>query len=152
MSVTFYVAKESLKMVNDRVVVIYHEIYPEGFDRTPVVDSEYPEYGAIAPSNPLSLNLSNSNARNILQTLGVDDSELVGCLEPAKLLPACQNALSTLRSVPALDDGTPNRELSGNGPTIILCGHRPGYFEDRFSRLRELAEAAIANEAVIAYA
>lgn len=153
MSVTFSVCKENLVMQNDKVMVSYTILYPPTFDKTPVVDPEYPEYGAISPENPWDLNVNNYNAREILQSLGVELTEdLCGIIDPTKLLDTCNNNLATINVLPNLDGGTESEESVGkNGCTFINCGRSVGYFNHRFNKLKELVLIAIQNDAIITF-
>ena len=158
MSVTFSVCKETLEMRDEKVIVRYTSLYPDDFDNTPRIDPDMPEYGAIPPENPWDLNVSNINCLDLLRTLGLweegrDPSDLHGVLDPAKLALACDQALSTLQAVPEIDMGTNSREdePGQKGCRMVICGHMPGYFTNRFEWLKKLAVIAQERYAVIGY-
>ena len=156
MSITFYVAKETLELIDNNVLAVYRMMYPEGFDNTPIVDPEYPEYGALPPSNPWELNVTNSHGIEILRMLDLFDEtaeDLTGHINPAILADRCQNAIGTINSIPEFDAGADTVEHQGEtGPKFISCGLQPGYFVDRIGKLLELATIAREREEMICYA
>src|ERR1700733_8748381 len=109
MSVSFTISKESLKMIDGKIVAVYETVYPEGFDSTPRIDPEMPEYGPIHPENPWEMNVSNSNFCDIVKTLGLwetqnhEDGEYVGSLDPNALIVSCESALEAIMALPELD-------------------------------------------------
>lgn len=154
MSMTFYVAKEELKMYEGKVVTMVTCLYPPNFDNTPVVDPEYPEYGAIHPDNPWEINLSNTNAMMILRLLGFEnEGEYTGHIgELDKLIQSANHVLATCQSIPEIDGGALTEESRGEkGCLIIECGIREGYIAERVKQLMNLATIAKENEAVLAY-
>lgn len=110
------------------------------------------------------INVSNANAGSILAALGVtlgeDGEGWCGEMPAPMVVEACDRALALLRAEPSLDAGRPWREVRGNearellgslaglvgengrGPTVIDCGRRDGYMEERLTQLRGIAERA----------
>jgi len=178
MGVSFYLVKENVKMVDGEPVINYGIVYPPNFDRTPVVDPEYPEYGALPPENPWEINVNQHNFVRLAKSLGiiVDNEESWSGLitNLADFIDQCRSMLATVLSIPAFDAGEQtvvsrnvslesivNAAATGNtalasecelGATFIHLGTSEGYFARQLPRLIELAEIAIANEAVISYA
>lgn len=81
-----------------------------------------------------SLNVSNGNARLILAQIGVE-FDYAGSIDPVDL------CVKMLASDP-IDSGTITVTEKGNGPTMIDCGLRPGYFQDVFAVLWQIAHYA----------
>jgi hypothetical protein len=133
MSVSFYPANQS---------------YVEGcqFDHT-AVDHEV--FGmCIEPTQP-EVNVSNANARELLDMLGVDPGELVGRFDATELHNKC--ALAML-DPDLYDEGRPSVESQGaGGARIIDVGRRPGYWADLLARLQQVADAAMADEVDVYY-
>lgn len=101
----------------------------------------------------LNLNVSNANARAILDRLGyeVDEYGIVGEATPEDLL-----GRALVGNVGRDDSGvdaveTPG-EWFGGGATMIDCGIRPGYFEDRMAALVALASHAMDRNLMISWA
>lgn len=154
MSVTFTVAMETIREFDGQPQVVYMPQYPPGFDNTPVVDPEFPEYGALPPDNPWDMNVSNTNFVTIMRSLGFEDFDYVGVIaNVADLITRCEALLGTVRSIPQFDAGVEPREYRGeSGATIIDCGVRPGYLNERIGTLLTIAIAARDAGAVISYA
>lgn len=156
MSVTFSIAKEKLLEWNGEPNICLSPIYPEGFDNTPKIDPEYPEYGELYPDNPWELNVTNSNAFELLNILGVPQTEYCGTLcgnDLTTIVRIGSECLATLVAAPELMDmGTPSHESKGSkGCTIIQCGHHPGWYTDRITKIVELATIALAHDACISF-
>lgn len=149
MSVTFCLAKKVVGKVG------YQFLYPSDFDPTPVIDPEYPEYGAIPPDNPYTLNVHNDNAKEILRTFNITgELHNGGILDNLdEVIEICNQVIASVRTIPELDLGTPSvMSKFENGPLVVECGHLPGWYGDRFGKLLELATIAKQKEAVITYA
>lgn len=91
-----------------------------------------------------AVNVSNSNAMLILERLGVE-FDYCGSLDPADLL-----GRAMVGNVGRDDSGAPSATLVEPGKaTVVDCGARAGYFEDRLGSLASLANLAIRYGAVI---
>lgn len=98
----------------------------------------------------LSVNMSNSNAARVCASLGIDlDAEgWCGSLDAADFLGRVLLALA----VDPVDAGRPATVDAAPGrATFIDCGRPQGYTQERLSQLRELADWAIAHDAVISF-
>jgi hypothetical protein len=102
---------------------------------------------AIPAADDLSVNMSNTNAARVCETLGIDLDDLGWCgsLPAADFLGRVLVALA----VCPVDAGIPAHELSGTSPRWIECGRPEGYLQDRLGQLRELADWAVAHDAEI---
>lgn len=89
------------------------------------------------------VNLSNTNARLVLEALGFTDDELYG-EHPAELF---LGRILLADAVSPVDAGRPTI-TTGN---VIECGTQEGYLQDRLARLRSIAEWAYANNATITW-
>ena len=131
MSVTFYVVKNGQIIEN-------------------LVERE------CGPENELELNVSNSNARMLLDLLGVKvgDEGLTGEIaELAKFEATCMDNLQILRAAPFLDAGRRDRVYRcANSATVIDLALRDGYLTDRVAKLRELAQFALLNGGKLVFA
>ena len=154
MSVTFTVSMETIREFDGQPHVVYMPQYPQGFDPTPVVDPEFPEYGAIPPTSPWEMNVSNSNFSTIMQSLGLEFSDWCGVIaDVTDLIARCEALLGTVRSIPEFDAGVKPTETRGEmGALIVNCGVRPGYLVDRIGTLLSLAIAARDAGAVVTFA
>jgi hypothetical protein len=170
MSLTFYIASEEIVLGDNKVVVQYTTLYPDGSDHTPVID---PEYGVRGPRNGWSLKDSDETFKMLADLLMIayEESEygiesgVIGNLD--ELIAACDNTLATLRMFPELERQIlilvePVREEeriqvvspadSGNHVAVIECDRPRGYIESSVSALRELAVIAKQKDAVLCYA
>lgn len=103
----------------------------------------------------LEVNMSNSNAHRVCQALGIElDPDWCGNSDAEVFL---GRVLLALALSPA-DEGIPAHEIPFGVPgrpawtgqaRFIECGHAPGYLQDRLAQLRELADWAVANQAVV---
>jgi hypothetical protein len=99
----------------------------------------------------LNVNVSNANARALLDRLGIEAGDLFGETTPEDLL-----GRALVGNVGRDDGGvdaveTPG-EWFGGGATMIDCGIRPGYFEDRMAALVALATHARDHDLMIGWA
>jgi hypothetical protein len=93
------------------------------------------------------VNMSNLNARGVLEALGIVDVEMVGEEDGEAFL---GRVLLALAVAPA-DEGVPAHELVAGvfvavgegGPTFVHCGRRAGYLQERLVQLEEVARWAI---------
>ncbi len=98
------------------------------------------------PGKP-SLNVSGSNAAELLSLLGVDVEEY-GELTAEDMLGRVLLAQALLDV--ATDDEHGRLQVEdGNWTT---CGRRPGYLADRLAHLQEIATWAIEHDALVAWA
>lgn len=156
MSVTFTVSMETIREIDGEPRLIYMPQYPQGFDNTPVVDPDYPEYGAcVYPDNPWEMNVSNSNFAMIMRELGLEvNDEYCGVIaNVADLIARCEALLGTVKAIPEFDAGVKQTEFFGEaGARVINCGVRPGYLTDRIGTLLSIATVARDTGAVVAFA
>lgn len=114
-----------------------------------------PEFGAnvisdIPAADDLSVNMSNSNAFRVCQTLGIDLEEegWCGSLPAEDFLGRVLLALA----IEPVDAGRPATVDAEPGrATFIDCGRPEGYAQERLGQLRELADWAVANGALISF-
>jgi len=90
------------------------------------------------------LNVANTNARILLDALGVHDEDLMGGLSGEDFLGRVMLAMTfgpdDSGVAPAVVAG---EALGTPGATMIDCGVRPGYFADRFGALHALGLEAV---------
>jgi hypothetical protein len=84
----------------------------------------------------LHLNVSNANARALLQWLDLEYGDLWGEINASELAAKCRRRLwpeerNIDPGVPAVEEGR-----------VIDCGRRPGYLPERTAQLLKLAEEA----------
>jgi len=158
MGISFMVAREEVMLIDGVPAIVYAPLYPVGFDRTPVIDLEMPEYGSIPPDNPWSMDLSVANAFMLLRELGLineaDEPEYCGhFVDLPDLIARCEALLGVVNTIPEFDAGVSAVVQGGDGhATMIHCARRPGYMNHRVGRLLELALIAKENDGVISYA
>lgn len=100
-------------------ITFYIEGQPEGSD-----DAEF--------------NVSNTNGYMLLNRLGIE-ADYSGSAKADVMLGASLLALATNAS----DDGVASTtDVGAGGATIIECGLRAGYWEDRLSSMADLATMA----------
>lgn len=97
------------------------------------------------------VNVSNANAYALLERLGLDTTVLLGEATPDDLL-----GRALVGNVGRDDSGvdaveTPG-EWFGGGATMIDCGRRDGYFEDRMTALVALATEAQNRQVMVMWA
>jgi len=94
----------------------------------------------------LDVNVANTNARTLLNALGLDviDGDLCGSTSGEDFLGRVLIALATDRDDTGVRSAViGGAELGQSGATMIDCGLAPGYFASRFGALHALAlEAA----------
>lgn len=92
-------------------------------------------------SDDYDVNLANTNARMILNTIGIDGGEdLCGSAPADVFLGAVLLAMATDRDDTGVAAVNVNPGMPG--ATMIDCGLPAGYFADRFSALHALAAEA----------
>lgn len=161
MSVTFHVSMEEVCEFDGEPRICYAIQYPPGYDNTPSVDPDWPEYGAcVYPDNPWELNVSNANAWYLFETLGItvnEDNGLCGVIvDVMDLIARCDAVIGTLAVIPQFDAATPDRIIREEnewfvGSTMILCGRSEGYLEHRVAALRNIAIAAQSIGGVVSF-
>jgi len=93
------------------------------------------------------VNVSNSNAFALLDRLGIE-ADYCGSMAAEDFL-----GRAMVANVGRFDDGIESSTERGQGgATVIDCGLRPGYFEDRMASLANLASAATARGFLVAWA
>lgn len=92
-----------------------------------VVDIEAPE-----------VNISNANARFVLDALGEDTDDLCG----GETGDAFLGRVLTALAIAPVDEGIPAHTAHGASARLVECGRRPGYLHDTLQRLHEVAEWA----------
>ncbi len=101
----------------------------------------------------LDLNVSNANAYALLERLGyeVTDDGIIGDTTPDDML-----GRAMVGNVGRDDSGTDPVETPGEwfggGATMIDCGRRDGYFEDRMTALVALATEAQTRQVMVMWA
>lgn len=99
-----------------------------------LVNAAYPE---VLPE----VNMANTNARDVLQALGVDPEaeDWAGSFEASDLEARAMLALAFLSESPALESIA---YANANGAKIIECGREAGYVQSRLAEIRALAALA----------
>lgn len=158
MSVTFHVSMEEVCDFDGEPRICYAIQYPPGYDNTPLVDPDWPEYGAcVYPPNPWELNVSNDNAYYLMEAVGItvnEDNGLCGVIaDLADLIARCDAVIDTLAIIPQFDAGTESTTIryGDNGPAMVYCGRSEGYLHGRVSALRDIAIAAQSIGGVVSY-
>jgi hypothetical protein len=119
MSVTFFVAAADSHLPN-----------PEGFEA-------------------LEINMSNANARFVLDALGCESQiDLCGEEDAEAFLGRVLMALAVAPS----DEGVPAHVLDDEHLNFIECGRHEGYLQDRLQELHILAQTAADAHAYVAWA
>lgn len=94
-------------------------------------------------SEEFDVNVSNMNARTLLDALGLDGGDdLVGGMDAETFLGAVLLAMASDRD----DSGVAPVDVYagiGGGARVVDCGLRPGYFADRFGAFYALATEAV---------
>ncbi|MBG0739012.1 hypothetical protein IV500_06195 [Paeniglutamicibacter antarcticus] len=100
---------------------------------------------AIESDPAPDLNVTNVNARHLLELLGLDsESDEGGCLSGSVSAEDFLGRVLLAQAVSPSDAGIPARQETGlGGVTIVHMGRPVGYSEDRLAALRELADFAI---------
>jgi len=116
------------------------------------LEAEHAEYGTIIKMvdalDRFSVNASNSNAFRLLDRLGIENPDYCGSMAAGDFLGRCMVA-----NVGRPDHGIEPVEFSSEGgATMIDCGLRAGYFEERIEQLADLATAAAALGCLVAWA
>jgi hypothetical protein len=104
---------------------------------------------AACGCDDFDVNLSNANALDVLNRLGLDaDPEaLYGDIDPDDLL-----SRAMVANVGLDDSGVASVEdVFGNGARMIDCGRRAGYFDDVMARLADLAVEAKRRNVLIGW-
>lgn len=92
----------------------------------------------------LSINLSNMNARVVMESLGYSNDEQIA-FGDATGEDFLGRILTALALAPE-DEGMPSYADEKEGQaTMIYCGRRPGYLQERLEQLRALAEFSVAT-------
>lgn len=102
---------------------------------------------SIPEAEELEINMSNTNAHRVCETLGINLEEEGWCGS----LPAQDflgRVLLALAIQPA-DEGIPAHEVPTGGVRWVECGRSEGYLQERLGQLRELADWAVAHDAEI---
>ena len=86
------------------------------------------------------VNMSNANARTLLDLLGFDGEEDCGDCPADDFL----GRVLVAAALSAADEGMPAYEAAGN-PRMVECGRRAGYIPAQLDQLREVAEWAAAQ-------
>jgi len=113
--------------------------------------SECAAYGIYAHavmdvSDDFDLNVANTNARILLDALGLtpEEGDLSGALSGEDFLGRVLLAIAADRDDSGVNSAViGGKELGQSGATMIDCGVRPGYFADRFGALHALALEAV---------
>lgn len=99
------------------------------------------------PECSLSLNVSNTNAAQIIDRLGVE-FDYCGVIDPADLF-----GRAAVGNIGRDDSGMETTVIGGDGrATLVECGLPAGYFEDRLGALAHLAQYAIEHGTLVSWA
>lgn len=86
-----------------------------------------------------SINISNTNARFVLDALGIQSDDLTGELAADLFLGRVLTALA----IAPVDEGTLAYEVAGGGrAAMVMCGRRPGYLQETLTDLHEVTQWA----------
>lgn len=105
-------------------------------------DSYYGDTYTVWVGGGQELNLSNSNALEVLQFLGVPDVDYGGAIPVRELEALCRRAIIRLTNIPNLDEEIPTR-IDGN---IVEAGRPAGYLLSRVQELLELSRQKTSDE------
>lgn len=94
-----------------------------------------------------SANMANSNARDVLSTLGIPDEDLCGGMDPSDFL---GRVLTGLALAPESAEIPTHAALGATN--LITCGREAGYVQDRLRDLHEVAQFAIAHNRDVVWA
>jgi hypothetical protein len=98
------------------------------------------------PECSLSLNISNANAAQILDRLGIEFDHC-GAFDPADLF-----GRAAVGNIGRDDSGVAASVIGGNGRVALIeCGLPAGYFEDRLGALTRLAQYAIEHGTLVSW-
>jgi len=96
----------------------------------------------------LDVNMCNRNAAQVCDALGFSlDPDWCGEMEAKDF----QGRVLLALAISPADEGMPSYEHAGPGARMIEGARRPGYLQERLGQLHELAEWAIANDAVVSW-
>lgn len=84
-----------------------------------------------------SVNVSNVNARFLLENLGLE-FDYSGAVDAEQFL----GAILVAQGIAPVDEGRPWNELPGPGMRTIDGGRRPGYLQDQLLELTKVAQQA----------
>ena len=98
-------------------------------------DSLYEDTYPVWVGGGLELNLSNSNALELLEFLTISNPDYSGAIPAKELEALCRRALIRLNNVSNLDEEIPTT-IEGN---IIYTGRPAGYLKNRVEEFLELA-------------
>lgn len=104
---------------------------------------------AVVAEEAPEVNVSNLNARYLLDALGLNDGgDLCGTATGEDFLGRILMALA----VAPVDEGVPAHAVPGAGARWVECGRRPGYLQEVLGWLHEVAEWAIAHDRKVVWA
>lgn len=132
----------------------WEEITP--VDYLPIYEEDM-DYGRILTNpNPLSLNIANGNFHRLMTLLGYSDFDYCGSFGDGSLQDLksrIEFIRGGIKAIPDMDGGTPTIEhrSSPYQATMVECGLREGYFDDRLSTLLEIVNVAIKKGGQITY-
>jgi hypothetical protein len=128
-----------------------------GYLTSPGYDWNKPRYsedGDVLQVNEWELNVTGSNARDILSYLGmevrIDDDGNADIFDVDSLISRIENALSLIRVESSLDCGSEPQTFAGEqGPIFTSRGRRAGYLKSVLTRLLVIARAARAANGIV---
>lgn len=177
MSVDFYVGKK----IEDNGRTIITMMQPADFDPKEIVgyyDDDMPNpQEPIYAHNPWVMNCSNANGAHLLSLMGYETDELCGTKDPQEVLDRIAHALGLMRAMPGIGTReTVEKVLSpeivvdamvhhnvftasnlpevpeSEGIRVTFCGVDDEYSIRRLTELKNIAEIALREGGVIAYA
>ena len=109
-----------------------------------IFDHEWPidEDGCHCPAAQMYVELSNANARDFLNWLGLESTELYGEMRARQLAPLLRRRLWPTSREHGDAGRSGGIECKARGPTIIDCGRPAGRLAEHAQRLLALAEHA----------
>lgn len=97
----------------------------------------------------LDVNMGNANAARLCGTLDIAlaDDGWCGSMEATNFL----SRVLIAQALEPADEGIPTHEIAGPGATMIDCGRRVGYIQERLGQLADLALWAADNGAEVSW-
>ncbi len=92
-----------------------------------------------------SINMSNSNARDVLRVLGLEGEDLSGSCEAEDLLGRCLIAIAVAPDAELI----PYEQTGANGAKVIDMGRAKGYIEEKLIAISELCRGAMTHHRTV---
>lgn len=128
-----------------------HDLAHVGNDDCDTPDATIHCYPVYDTDSDLSVTMSNVNGLRVLEVLGFDSEDgipYVGTCDADDF----EGRVALARALTPVDAGIPVTTTVGeNGPTVVECGRRPGYLQDRLDTLADLAALARSHNSPISW-